>query len=91
MLHKPKRNYYLSLYYFRTNPCNETKPNVVKARSEYKKTVGKTLYSTKNETKILEAARLSNAKEDWKMLKNNAHKTETSPLVQMIFLFLFKQ
>lgn len=59
---KLKRNYYPSSNYYRSNPCNESKSNIVQARSKYKNTVRKNEFIfDENETKKLEAARFSNA------------------------------
>ena len=55
--------YYRCLNYYRSNPCDETRVDMVQTRSSYKYTVRKKKYVyDKEHTHKLESARFTNAK-----------------------------
>jgi len=69
-----KKSYYVCLNCYRNNAHNYTRIAMVHAISEYKRTLRKRKFIyDRNETKRLETARLSNAKEHWKMLKGSTN------------------
>jgi len=58
-----KQMYYRCLNYYRSNPCDETRVDMVQARSSYKNTVRKKKYVyDKKQTHTLESARFTHAK-----------------------------
>ncbi|XP_052276939.1 uncharacterized protein LOC127876070 [Dreissena polymorpha] len=67
-----KNYYYTSLNYYRNNHCDDTRRDMVAARSNYKKCVRNKKYDyDKLQTHKLELARKNNAKLFWKMLKGS--------------------
>ncbi|XP_052767943.1 uncharacterized protein LOC128208423 [Mya arenaria] len=66
-----KRNYYKCLNYYRNNPCDVTRIDMVHARRDYKNEVKKKFVFYKSQTCKLENAKMNNAKLYWKMLKGS--------------------
>ena len=85
-----RKIFYRCLNTFRKNKSDENRRNMVKARTEYKNTVRKNFESDRQKSLKLINAKLKNAKEYWKLLKNSVAQPEAKNVSTVDFEDYFK-
>ena len=86
-----RKTFYRNLNAFRKNKNDETRKNMVKARTEYKNTVRKFNYERDKQKSLkLLNAKLKNAKDYWKLLKSSVAQPKSKNISIVDFEDYFK-